>query len=47
MEYSVLESDGTLAVNVSITSSGGWEVPLEFSVVLQNASATPGQKQLQ
>ena len=45
MEYSVLESDGMLAVNVSITSSGGWEVPLEFSVILQNDSAMLGQKQ--
>ena len=46
VEYSVLESDGTVAVNVSITSFGGWEVPLEFDVILQNDSATLGQKQL-
>lgn len=47
MEYSVLESEGSLAVNVTVTSSGGWDVPLEFTVILQNDSATPGQKQLQ
>ena len=39
-----MESDGTLAVNVSITSSGGWEVPLEFRVVLENYTAVSGQK---
>ena len=43
LEYTVHESDGMVSLNVSITSAGGWAVPLQFSVMAQDYTALSGQ----
>ena len=43
LEYTVSESNETVSAIVSITSPGGWAIPLEFLAVSQDYTAISGQ----